>query len=112
MREWRARNREQYNAYMRDRRRLNALKASDTNKLMDLIISALPKGISGETRDEVLQDLFVHVLSGKSRLSEINKAVKPLVAKFFRDYANRSVRSLDAPMNGAGNVTLSQMLEG
>jgi hypothetical protein len=97
---------------MRDWRRLNSLKVSDGNELMDLIASALPTGLQGEMKDEVTQELLVKVLSGKIRMTQIKQAIKPLVTRFYRDYANRSLLSLDAPVAGFENLLLSEIVEG
>lgn len=112
MKGWRVRNRDWFNAYMRDWRRLNKLKVSDTDDLVNLIADALPNRLPSEVRDEVTQELLVRVLSGKVRLSQLKQNVKPLVAKFYRDYANRSLLSLDMPIRNSGNLTLGQFVEG
>lgn len=112
MKEWRERNRDWYNAYMRDWRRLNSLKVSDTNQLMDLIASALPNGLSGELRDEVIQELLIRVLSGKVRVSQLKESIKPLVTSFYRDYANRALLSLDALISGSEDLTLGETVAG
>jgi hypothetical protein len=56
--------------------------------------------------------LLVKVLSGKIRMTQIKQAIKPLVTRFYRDYANRSLLSLDAPVAGFENLLLSEIVEG
>lgn len=112
MKEWRARNRDWYNAYMRDWRRWNKLSVSDANELIDLVTSALPSGLPAETKDEVMQEMMVQVLSKKVKVSKITQEIKPLITKFYRDYANRALLSLDAPIIGFEDLTIGETLEG
>lgn len=116
MKEWRARNKDWYNAYMRDWNKLNKLKTRlcglSPTELINLVASIIPPNLATEIKDEVTQELLTRVLSGEVRISRINEQVKPLITKFYRDYANRGLLSLDAPVGGYEDLTLGQVIEG
>lgn len=110
--QWRAKNRERYNQYMADWRRRNKIKSGDGTDLLSEVLWLIPSHITGEVREDIAQELVLRVLSGETQLSEIRTSIKPLLTKFFRDYADRRLLSLDAPVQGFDNLTFGETIAG
>lgn len=49
---------------------------------------------------------------GRIANAELRQEIKPLITKYYKDYANRSLLSLDAPVSRVEKLTLGELIEG
>lgn len=92
---------------------LNARKPRRYGKtMMDVLLSAVPKSLPEDVREEICQELALEILNGSDVLRLLRERAIQLGKRINREYHNRfQMTSLSTPINENGK-TLGEILEG
>jgi hypothetical protein len=90
-------------------------KPDEGQALVLLVNKAVPKGWPDSVRADVCQDLIVSILSGEIRRDEVDESVQRYIRQHFKTLpmrweGDRTRTSIDAPLPGAEDLTLHDLL--
>jgi hypothetical protein len=82
-----------------------------TDDIMEVIAAAVPRYLQRDHRDDVIQNIWLDVLQGRLRRSDIAARTREYIrAEYKMNHNAWGTRSLDVPIYLDGNTTLLDML--